>query len=262
MKLISTIIALSNSIALARAACPALAWALPGPEDERSPCPMLNVLANHGFFPHDGKHLTREIVVEAFASVLNIEESFASTMYDGGLACNTRLPNATDFSLGDLNNHDSILESDGSLSREDFYFNRYQVFNSTVFDESKSYWASSDTIDVRSAAAAHLARVADSRARNPEFNATWTPERADRSWATAALYISMMGDNAAGTAPREWVEYMFEQERFPADWHKPTQQLTLATFTDLKERIVAAGNNSTATEGMKRMMSKRGRFHA
>ena len=30
------------------------AWVAPGPNDIRGPCPGLNALANHGYFPHNG----------------------------------------------------------------------------------------------------------------------------------------------------------------------------------------------------------------
>lgn len=30
------------------------AWVAPGPDDIRGPCPGLNALANHGYFPHNG----------------------------------------------------------------------------------------------------------------------------------------------------------------------------------------------------------------
>ena len=30
------------------------AWVAPGPDDLRGPCPGLNALANHGYFPHNG----------------------------------------------------------------------------------------------------------------------------------------------------------------------------------------------------------------
>lgn len=29
-------------------------WVAPGPSDIRGPCPGLNALANHGYFPHNG----------------------------------------------------------------------------------------------------------------------------------------------------------------------------------------------------------------
>lgn len=29
-------------------------WVAPGPNDIRGPCPGLNALANHGYFPHSG----------------------------------------------------------------------------------------------------------------------------------------------------------------------------------------------------------------
>lgn len=35
------------------------AWVAPGPNDIRGPCPGLNALANHGYFPHVSTPLSR-----------------------------------------------------------------------------------------------------------------------------------------------------------------------------------------------------------
>ena len=47
MSLVATASALPQYLeAVARAVNP---WVAPGPSDSRSPCPMLNTLANHGY---------------------------------------------------------------------------------------------------------------------------------------------------------------------------------------------------------------------
>ena len=74
---------------------------------------MLNTLANHHFLPHDGRNLTREVVVNALKEALNFEESLSNTMFDHALIAN---PNtgATSFDLDQLNQH-NVLEHDASM---------------------------------------------------------------------------------------------------------------------------------------------------
>jgi len=56
-------------------------WKAPGPGDSRSPCPMLNTLANHGVLPRDGKGITKEMLGDAFVNVLG-----CSTVFGRGFA--------------------------------------------------------------------------------------------------------------------------------------------------------------------------------
>jgi hypothetical protein len=61
---------------------------------------MMNTLANHNFLPHDGRNLTREVVVDALASALNFNQSLGSLMFDMAIVANPQ-PNATYFTLYD-----------------------------------------------------------------------------------------------------------------------------------------------------------------
>lgn len=79
----------------------------------RGPCPMMNTLANHGFLPHDGKNLTQTTVIAALKNGLNFDEDLGSIMYRMAIVANPE-PNATYFTLGQLNRH-NILEHDASL---------------------------------------------------------------------------------------------------------------------------------------------------
>ena len=67
----------------------------------RGPCPMMNTLANHGFLPHDGKNLTREVVVNGLSAGLNFNASLGSLMFDMALIANPE-PNATFFALYEM----------------------------------------------------------------------------------------------------------------------------------------------------------------
>lgn len=59
---------------------------------------MMNTLANHGFIPHDGKHLTRDVVMTGLRNGLNFNEDLGSIMFDQALVANP-VPNATWFDL-------------------------------------------------------------------------------------------------------------------------------------------------------------------
>ncbi|KIK68713.1 hypothetical protein GYMLUDRAFT_36202 [Collybiopsis luxurians FD-317 M1] len=40
-------------------------WVAPGEDDLRSPCPGMNILANHGFLPRDGRNVTIPMTLKA-----------------------------------------------------------------------------------------------------------------------------------------------------------------------------------------------------
>lgn len=58
---------------------------------------MMNTLANHGFLPHTGRNLTRD-VVGALKTALNFSETLGNVMFDQALVANPE-PNATWFTL-------------------------------------------------------------------------------------------------------------------------------------------------------------------
>lgn len=74
---------------------------------------MLNTLTNHGFFPHDGRDISREVTENALFDALNINKTLGSFLFDFAITTNP-LENATTFSLNDLGNH-NVLEHDASL---------------------------------------------------------------------------------------------------------------------------------------------------
>jgi len=74
---------------------------------------MLNTLANHGFLPHHGKDISREVTENALFDALNINKTLGSFLFDFAITTNPTA-NATTFSLNDLGNH-NILEHDASL---------------------------------------------------------------------------------------------------------------------------------------------------
>ena len=74
---------------------------------------MLNTLANHGFLPHNGKDISQQDTINALYTALNINSNLSEFLFGKALTTNLA-PNATTFSLDDLDHHD-ILEHDASL---------------------------------------------------------------------------------------------------------------------------------------------------
>ena len=49
----------------------------PGTTDQRSACPCMNTLSNHGYLRRDGLNNTRQSIKQAFLDVLNIGEDIS-----------------------------------------------------------------------------------------------------------------------------------------------------------------------------------------
>ena len=74
---------------------------------------MLNTLANHGFLPHNGKDISKEVTAQALFDGLHINKTLGEFLFDFAITTNPA-PNSTTFSLNDLGNH-NVLEHDASL---------------------------------------------------------------------------------------------------------------------------------------------------
>ncbi|KAF7532229.1 heme-thiolate peroxidase [Neopestalotiopsis clavispora] len=211
-------------------------WSPPKPGDDRSPCPLLNSLANHGFIPHDGKNISGDVLSKAITTNLNMDDSVSKAFL---AAIRNSITTAETFSLDELNRHNAI-EHDASLSRQDFYFGNVQSFNETIFNQSRSYWTDPVTIDIHQAANARNARIETSKATNPTYNGT-TVARA--SGLETAAYILSFGDKATGSVPKAFIEYFFENERLPFQlgWYKSTESISFQDLLDMTSRVSQAG---------------------
>jgi len=92
----------------------------PGPGDERSPCPFINTLANHGYLHHDGKGIAKQELADSFKNVLGCSSFFANSF--AGLAFNKFVePGQSTIHLSLLIKRmtDGGIEHDASLSRKD-----------------------------------------------------------------------------------------------------------------------------------------------
>ncbi|KAK8043184.1 Cloroperoxidase [Apiospora phragmitis] len=203
----------------------------------RSPCPLLNALANHGYLPHDGRDIEKDTILDALEDAVNLDRPLTDFFFQAGLGT-VPVANATRLSLHHLSQHNAI-EHDASLSRPDAFFSSHQnVFDPTVFAETRSYWPD-PVIDVRQAAAARLGRVQTANRTNPAFELNKSGSPA--STAETSIYLLAFGDVGAGTVRREFVEYFFENERLPFElgWEKSKFALTQEHLESMIARVVA-----------------------
>lgn len=81
--------------------CPSRLTMFPG----RSPCPMLNALANHGFLPHNGQNISMDDLVKAFSDSVNLEPSVTKFVSKKGFT-KTSTGRPDTLNLDDLDQHD------------------------------------------------------------------------------------------------------------------------------------------------------------
>ncbi|THU83442.1 Cloroperoxidase [Dendrothele bispora CBS 962.96] len=213
-------------------------WMAPGPDDFRSPCPGLNALANHGFLPRDGRGLNASVVLDAALTGYNVQPEVLS------LAVKLALLTSNDpstFTLDDIKLHNTI-ESDASLSREDFAIGDNVHFNETIFSTLANSNPGFDFYDTTSAGQVQQIRLADSEARNP--NITNTQKEIFFRSGASALYLGVMGDPETGKAPKEFVQVLFREERLPIaeGWHRSETPINSANQLSLTQLIIAASN--------------------
>lgn len=120
----------------------------PTDTDVRAPCPALNALANHGILPRDGKGITIEVLTDAAYKGFTIAGD--ATQVFGSLAFQTSTTgNASTFNLDDLKQHTPhVLEHDGSMSRNDSYWDDNLSFNEQAWARTLASWGDNEVITV------------------------------------------------------------------------------------------------------------------
>jgi hypothetical protein len=182
-------------------------WTPPNNGDVRSPCPLLNSLANHNIIPHDGRNLTIPLLIAVLNETLNISPEITTFFGTAGLALAPD-PSLGHFQLDDLNKHNAI-EHDASLSRADFHFvgkEGVAKFNYDTFKRWFSHFRGQEFIDIESAAKARFAMVRHSRDTNPEF--TYGETQRLGSYIETTLYFKAMVDTW-GRTRKEFVRILF-----------------------------------------------------
>ncbi|PRP74779.1 hypothetical protein PROFUN_06640 [Planoprotostelium fungivorum] len=196
----------------------------------RSPCPALNILANHGYLPRDGKNITKSDLIYALFNGFNVGRDVGFLLANAAFEM---YGYKESISLLDLQQH-NVIEHDASLTRSDYSLGDSNAFNETLFDKLLFYANNLEYLTWRRMTIARYFRRQDSFNRNPHF--TWN---AKQRWAAAgetALFQLVFGDWEKGV-DISLVKSIFRHERLPDGW-KPHEGTILAVDVLAKQTIV------------------------
>lgn len=203
----------------------------------RGPCPGLNILANHGYIPRDGRNVSAAAAIEAQMTAFNFDQASAASPIAGALSVSTTGYSNT-FNLDDLARPGA--DRDGDLSRADRYFGDNISFNQTIWSSVMQHWPDA-TVTFAQAADARAARLRDAAAENPEFT---QPEAAvNGSFTQLAGVLCAFGGSAVdGEARRDWINASFVEERLPYElgWSTSAEVFTAADFDGVIAGLRAA----------------------
>ncbi|KAM0304590.1 hypothetical protein HYE67_001734 [Fusarium culmorum] len=209
-------------------------WHGPSKWDRRSPCPMVNSLANHGYLPRDGLNITLDDLIEGFTDAINLDP--AATTLVGKKALDTG--DGTSFNLDDLAKP-GILEHDGSLSRDDIYFGDNSRLDPHIWKQTLQHF-SAPYISIQAAADARKDRLQVAAANNPEFS--MTAEQNKISLIETSLYLTVFGNPEEGNANTRWVRTLFEKEMIPfgEGFQRSENPITVAQILGMVNKVAQA----------------------
>jgi len=154
-------------------------------EDIRGPCPGLNTLASHGYFPRNGIATPAQIIEAAqegfnMGNDLAVLITYAGMLVDGNVVTNllsigSKTPETgpdppSPAVVGGLDTH-LLFEGDASLTRGDAFFGDNHSFNETLFEQlvSVSNQFGGGSYNLAAATELRFLRIEQSIATNPQF---------------------------------------------------------------------------------------------
>ncbi|KAL8283510.1 hypothetical protein RQP46_005613 [Phenoliferia psychrophenolica] len=187
-------------------------WAPAGPTDSRSPCPGLNSLANHGFFPHNGRGISYIDFIITCAVYLGVGPTVTATVAPFGIIAGP-LGDLT-LDLNSLNEH-NYIEHDCSTWHNDQQLGNNHIPNITLFEQMVNLMpAGATTVDFGTIVRAHAARVSDSQRDNPGLR--YGPIPLFFTYLECAMVMHVTGGPLLPRPPIEYVYSFVMDERLPA----------------------------------------------
>ncbi|KAF7322278.1 HEME-HALOPEROXIDASE domain-containing protein [Mycena chlorophos] len=227
----------------------------PGPNDQRSPCPGLNALANHAYLPRNGQNITVPQVLDAALVGFNFDWPVFLLVAKQGLLTSTDKSSETMMSLEPLVLH-NLIELDASLSRSDYQNGTGDSlhFNETIYSVLANSNPGVDYYNTTSMAQVMYQRLQYSKATNPTL--INTQKEVNGRGGTAALALTSMGNATTGVAPKQFVDILFREERLPfLEGWKPSPVLITTDLIGPLVGAMVAGSNWTATQSCEPIVS-------
>ncbi|KZP26146.1 Cloroperoxidase [Athelia psychrophila] len=220
----------------------------PQPGDVRSPCPALNTLANHGYLPRNGKHISLPAFARALQAGYRLSAVLAWFLSIGAFIL---LLQFTPLSLSDIARH-NYIEHDASL-----------VHNNTPLEDE---YAPSDInhalVDALMAdgqdglmSAAHVGKA---RVRRENESPALDRLHAEIARGEMAIALRVLAAASAPDAgiPLAWLRTWIREETFPAGW-APSRTVGLMDAVRESGKIRAAMNALVAAQTRRRGASMR-----
>ncbi|KUJ06331.1 Cloroperoxidase [Mollisia scopiformis] len=203
-------------------------WEPAGEGDVRSPCPMINALANHHILPHSGKKITKAMAVEALTSSLNLDSGIANVFASVAVTANPD-HSAHSFDLDQVDKH-GLIEHDVSLSRNDIAFGDNHSFNSELWEEVMKTYGDATETSFASVSKARYGRVAASKQAHADAKKDFQYGIKEfiLSYGESALFLGILGSPKDGKIPLEYLRVLFQEERVPykEGWRRLDKPLT------------------------------------
>jgi hypothetical protein len=151
------------------------------------------------------------MMVKALGDTINFDTTLSKNFYAAALFANPTF-GAKSLDLDMLAKH-GVIEHDVSLTRNDVSFGDNKSFNGGIWQIFKSQVEGKDTIDVPTASAARWHRLlacSEDHARQGT-TITYGIKEMLFGYGESALYLSALGDAAAGQVPTKYLNALVGQ---------------------------------------------------
>lgn len=170
---------------------------------------MLNLLANHHILPHDGKNITKEAVMQALTTSINLGPKIADTFASKAVTMNPD-GKGTSFDLNHLAKHGPI-EHDSSLSRSDFHLGDNHTYSHEVWNDTIESYGDNEMTDFKLASRARYSRLMKCKKEHEAVGRSFRYGVIEfiLSYGETALFLGILGDPVHGKIPVSYVKALF-----------------------------------------------------
>ncbi|KAJ3081043.1 hypothetical protein HDU99_006724 [Rhizoclosmatium hyalinum] len=198
-----------------------------GEGDVRSPCPALNVLANHGHLSRDGKCITEEMLKSALMEQYNLADSLATFLSSTVMNPDHKLgirkhgqenDGVPCINLSDLAQHNK-LEHDVSLFHHDLFEGNNTAPQKEMVDNFVSAAPGNhEFVSWTDLAKYKARRYYEAKSKNPDIS--YDLQIGKISWSENAILWLVLGGKA-DHIPVSYINDFVIQEKLPEGWEKP-----------------------------------------
>jgi len=196
-------------------------WIAPGDNDQRSPCPFVNALSNHGFLNRNGTFVDLLDMADKMELIYNVDAGF---LRDGpiqlAIDCNQTYEDESGNIRIDIDRlfDDNCEEHEASMFRADsfFGFNKSKQTDDTLLNNLIRINPSSDVLNIEDIMGYQADRIMESRLRNPETE--FRDFDIDNMGAQGVFLFLLSSDPTLTTVEKDRLYFFLLMERLPSDF--------------------------------------------